>query len=217
MIKYNTTDKDIDLEKELDKKKSSILQDYEKNFLTQEQTLDQIVIGIEHTEYNNFKDNKLIWNIAGNVSIISYDLKIIVRDLTFATSEWQKRHYGRNACLLVYESLDDLFDLLGKDFNELTKNRLDIADLQNDLKIIRADLNNFKAIYSEYLKTIRHFTTAHRDKEVLKQVYIIKQINWSQCLQMALSFNQILDKLGKFLDALVKKGIKKLTELHGQK
>jgi hypothetical protein len=216
MIKYNSTEKDKELEISLSKEKNSVLQNYENTFLTQEETLDQIVIGIEHAEYNNFKDNKLIWNIAGNVSVISYDLKIIIRDLTFATSEWQKRHYSRHACLLVFESLEDLFILFGKDFIELTKNRLDITILQEDLKCIRADLNEFKTIYFEYLKNIRHYTAAHRDKDILKQVYIIKQINWSQCLQMALSFSQILDKLGKFLEVLVKKGIKELSELNKQ-
>jgi hypothetical protein len=213
MINYNTTDYDKALEAELSKDKEVILSAYQRNFSIQEESLEQIVIGIEHTEYNKFKDTKLIWNIAGNISIISYDLKIIVRDLSFASSEWQKRHYARQACLLIHESLEDLFRLLGKEFVELTKNRLNITELQTDLKNIRTSLNDFKTVYSEDLRNIRNYVTAHRDKELLKQVYIIKQINWSQCLDMTLKFNKILEKLGIFLNALVKKGLKELSEL----
>lgn len=213
MIKYNINDYDKELEEQLSNNKDSILNDYERNFLIQEASLDQIIIGLEHLEHNKFKDNKIIWNIAGNISLVSYDLKIIIRDMSFAKSDWQKRHYARQGCLLILESIDNFFKLLGNDFKNLTAHKLDITAHQQDLKNIRASLNEFKTEYAEDLKNIRNFVTAHRDNEALKQAYIIKQINWSQCINIATKFNQILDKLGKLLGILITKGLAELSEL----
>jgi hypothetical protein len=210
---YNKNTVDTDLEKLIDDDKVNMVETYIKNYRTQEQTLDAIITGLRHTQLNNFEDSKLIWNIAGYVNIISYDLKIITRDLTFSRNEWQKRHYSRQACLIIYESIDDIFKLLGKEFVDLTKNRLDITELEVDLKNIRKDLNNFKKGYSEKLNIIRNVSIAHRDNEVLKQIEIIQQINWSDSIGMIMQYDVILNNLGRFLTKLMNKGVQELEEL----
>ena len=213
MKDYNKNSVDSDLEKLIDKNRANMVETYEKNFQIQEQTLELIINSLRHTKFNSFKDNEIIWNIAGYVNIISYDLKIITRDLTFSRSEWQKRHYARQACLIIYESIDDLFKLLGKEFIELTKNRLDITELKADLKEIRQDLNTFKSGYSEKLNEIRNVSIAHRDNEVLKQIELIQQISWSDAIGMIMQYDVILNKLGKFLTKLINKGLADLSEL----
>ncbi len=210
---YNKNKIDTDLEKLIADDKANMAATYEKNFQTQEQTLGLIVSSLRHSDFNNFKDSKTIWNIAGYVNIISYDLKIITRDLTFSQNEWQKRHYARQACLIIYESIDDLFKLLGKEFIDLTKNRLDITELQTDLKEIRQELNTFKSGYSEKLNEIRNVSIAHRDNEVLKQIELIQQINWSDAIGMIMQYDVILNKLGAFLTKLINKGLADLSEL----
>ncbi|MCW3105547.1 MAG: hypothetical protein JWQ09_53 [Segetibacter sp.] len=213
MTEYNKNIIDKDLEKLIDQDKAQLTQTYEQNFQTQEQTLSIIVSSLRHTKFNNFKDNEIIWNISGYVNIISYDIKIITRDLTFARSEWQKRHYARQACLIIYESMDDIFKLLGKEFNNLTKNRLDITELQVELKEIRQNLNTFKLGYSEKLYEIRNVSIAHRDNEVLKQIELIQQISWYDTIEMIMQYDVILNRLGAFLTKLIGKGLADLSEL----
>lgn len=213
MNNYNKSSLDKELEDLISKDRINLMATYDANFQEQEQTFSFIVHSIKHAEFNNFNDNKLIWNIAGFINIISYDLKIIVRDLIFAQTEWQKRHYARQACLIIYESVDSLFELLGKDFKELTKNRLNISELEEILKDIRKDLNLFKTTNSKKLHEIRNVAIAHRDNEVLRQVEIIQQINWHETIQMILKFDNILNKLGSFSQSLINKGLSDLTEL----
>lgn len=213
MTGYNKNSVDTDLEKLIAKDIVNMTATYENNFKIQEQTLELIISGLRHTEYNDFKDSGLIWNIAGYVNIISYDLKIITKDLTFSRNEWQKRHYSRQACLIIYESIDDLFKLLGKEFVELTKTRLDIAELQADLKEIRTDLNTFKSGYFEKLKNIRNVSIAHRDNQVLNQIELIQQINWSDSIGMIMQYDVILNNLGRFLTKLISIGSLELKDL----
>jgi hypothetical protein len=213
MDDYNKSSFDKDLENLISNDRANLMSIYDTNFKTQEQTFSLIVDSIEHAEFNNFNDNKLIWNIAGFINIISYDLKIIARDLTLAQTEWQKRHYARHACLIIYESIDSLFQLLGKDFRDLTQNRLNIVELEEILTEIREDLKLFKTNYSKKLYEIRNVAVAHRNNEVLKQVRIIKQISWNDTIQMISQFDNILNKLGAFCQSLINKGLSDLTEL----
>lgn len=213
MDNYNKSSLDQELEDLISKNRTNLMSTYDTNFQTQEQTFSLIVDSIKHAEFNNFNENKLIWNIAGFINIISYDLKIIGRDLTFAQTEWQKRHYARQACLIIYESVDSLFELLGKDFRDLTQNRLNISELEEILKDIRKDLNLFKATYKDKLYEIRNVAIAHRDNEVLRQVEIIQQINWHDTIQTISQFDNILNKLGSFCQSLINKGLSDLTEL----
>lgn len=213
MDKYNKNNLDIDLEKLIDKGRKAMLSDFDKNYQTQEQTLDLIANGIRHADFNGFQDNKLIWNIAGYINIISYDLKVITRDLTFSRNDWQKRLYARQASLIIYEAVTDLFNLLGKDFKDLTKNRLDITEFEPALKDVRKNLNEFKTTYSEKLYTIRNVATAHRDNEVLKQLEIIHKINWSETLGIISKFDGIINNLAKVVMAIINKGLRELSEL----
>ena len=213
MDNYNKCSLDKVLEDSISKERENLMFIFDTNFQTQEQTFSLIIDSIRHAKFNNFHDNKLIWNIAGFINIISYDLKIIGRDLTFAQTEWQKRHYARQAYLIIYESVDSLFELLGKDFKDLTHNRLNISEFDEILKDIRKDLNLFKTTYKDKLYEIRNVAIAHRDIEVIKQVEIIQQINWHETIQTISQFDNILNKLGSFCTSLINKGLSDLGEL----
>ena len=39
-----------------------------------------------------------------------------------STKEWDKRHFARQAGLLIYEASNDVFKLLGKEFREMISN-----------------------------------------------------------------------------------------------
>lgn len=203
MINYNVSNVDIELETNIDIDKASMFNLYNKNFETQEKTLEYIIAGLEHSDFNNFGDSKLVWNIAAYINIISYDLKIIGRDIAFARTDWQKRHYIRQACLIIHESIDDLFQLLGKEFNDLIKNRVDISTLNSELLDLRKDLNHYKSRYLKTLKEIRNVAIAHRDTEVLTQFNLIVQISWTESIGMMSEFDDILNRFGRFLSKLM--------------
>src|SRR5688572_25064433 len=113
---FQKTSLDFELEKQIMEQKDSLSLQFEKNFETQEQTLLTIIKTRQHADFNNFRSNIYLWNVAGYVNIISYDLKVCGKELTFSTREWTKKYFARQTCLLIYESLNDLQELLGKQF-----------------------------------------------------------------------------------------------------
>ncbi len=159
-----------------------------------------------------FEDNKRIWNISGFINLISMDIKTIQYGMYFAETEWHKRFYARHACTIMYESAKDIFELLGKEFKNLISNRINIEDFEDELKDIRLRLNQFQGKNSVYLSLVRNNTSAHKEKDVLKQLEIITDINWSDTINTTMEFEKIINDLGVFLQKLIPKGLESLKE-----
>ncbi len=211
MYKINETD--YLLADNIRKQRKELQSTFWKNFETQEQTLDYFIKGINHAKFNEFEDTKFIWNIAGFINIISFDFKVVGQDLILADNEWQKRYYARQACLIIYESINDFFDLLGKDFKELISTKILDKTIEEELINVRRELNSFKANYFDMLKVIRNTAIAHRDNDSLKQVDTITNICWSDSIEIVTSYDKILNHLGQIFQRLMNIGLEKFDEL----
>lgn len=159
-----------------------------------------------------FDDNKLIWNISGFVNLISIDIKTIQVGMFFTETEWHKRFYARQICTIMYESSKDIFELLGKNFKDLVSKRIDITAFELELKNIRSRLNQFQSKNSTYLYTVRNNTAAHKDQDVLNQLDIITNINWSSIIGTTMEFESIINDLGVFLQKLINSGLNNLKK-----
>ena len=148
--------------------------------------------------------------MAGFINLVSMDIKTIQVGMYFAETEWHKRFYARQGCTIMYESSNDIFDLLGKDFKDLISKRMDITTSENELKNIRSQLNKFRQENSSYLQSIRNNTDAHKDQDILKQLEIISNINWSNIIKITLNFETIINSLGTFLQKLIDLGLNNL-------
>lgn len=159
-----------------------------------------------------FEDNKLIWNISGFITLVSIDIKTMQIGMNFAETEWQKRFYARQICTVMYESSNDILELLGKDFKSIIAQRINITSFEHDLEEIKSKLSQFKAEHSEYLRTVRNNTSAHKDKDILKQIDIISGINWTDTLHIAMKFEGIINALGGFLQKVINIGLANLED-----
>ncbi len=213
LMNYKREGTDIFLERKVKNGKKSLQKTFAQNFDTQSKTLDQFIKGINHARFNNFGNTKVIWNIAGFINIISFDLKIVSRDLTISETQWEKRYYIRQASLLIYEAINDIFDLLGKDFKQILIKELDTKDIDDKLIDVRKELNTYKTQYFETLKEIRNNSIAHRDNDIFKQIEIIENLSWSDSIEMVTGFDKILSQLGAVMQKIINQGLKDLNEL----
>jgi hypothetical protein len=204
-LMFEKTADDKELENQIELNKPSLLKTFEDNFNVQEETLKVIIRTKKHADLNKFESNKLLWNVAGYVNISSYDLKIIGNELTFAKREWSKRYFARQACLLIYESLNDLLELLGKNFRNKIGKLSDSTELANSLNELTKRLNQFKKNYGDRLYLIRNVSIAHRDQDIFEQIKIIESIKWTEVTNYVFTFDKIMNDLGKFLQVVINK------------
>lgn len=153
-----------------------------------------------------FCDNLAIWNLCGHIQLTSIQVKEVQKRLYAGeTNELQKRIAIGDAALLVYESSKVIIDCTGKDFLEFL-NKVLVHDQLEDFKSLRKGVTTFREGNSKYLKDIRVKSVAHRDTDVLNQIDVIEGLNWSDCIQLLLDYETILNDFGAFLGSLIPLG-----------
>lgn len=190
------------------KKDKEILEgNFESTLKKAEQTLKLFEEPVNLSQALNLERNTSFWNSARYINITSLDLKIIMKHLAFSIDEWEKRYFARQASLLIYESIEDIFALLGNEFKKVTEDFLKDNAFKENLKIIRMELNTFKQKHVEKLKRHRNISIAHRDKDTQSQLQTIYSISWLESINMCTAFDKILNQIGNFLERMMRKGI----------
>ncbi|WP_210490620.1 hypothetical protein [Rufibacter aurantiacus] len=207
------TPDDIELEKLIDTQKTVLEKTFQNNYITQQSTLEILMKSIEHCDFNNFSESRLIWNFASYINIISFDLKTIGENLFFQKNEWSKRYFARQSALLIYEAINDIFEMTGKELRRVISLFSVSEALSNELKAIIKNLNEYKITYFDFLKEIRHNCIAHRDKDSIEQIRIIASVKWNNAIEFTSKFDNILMDLGKFSQRLINISLEESKEL----
>jgi hypothetical protein len=197
----------IFLAQKIKESRNELENDFSNNFNIQEKTLSIIVGGLEHANFNSFTTASIVWNISGYLNLVSYDLKIIGRDLMFAEKDWQRKLYARQAYLLIYESMNDFLELLGKSLRKAINEFSDADVYSQKIQSITTQMNKFKAQYESTIKSVRHTAIGHRDKNMLTQLQSIQSINWLDATQILSQYDAIVRDLGAVCQELMNRTI----------
>jgi len=159
------------------------------------------------------KKNNLKYKVAVETSIyctiIQSDLMLTVKNLRLSTIELEKKFYARILSLTIYEYLKDLSSILGGELvNELKEN--DFIELIDDVYILNKEFSDLRKIKEVIVKTIRHETIAHKERnkiELIEQIFNIKE---DEIYELGLD----LIKLNNKLIAVSSKIRKRISEFH---
>lgn len=141
------------------------------------------------------------------INIISMDLKILQRDLYFSVNSWAQRYYIRQAYLLIYEFFKSYYSEQ-KDFYEVINTKLDVSLLEKEKNSVICELREYRKKYEKIFYNVRNAVIAHRDVNVLTQIEVIENLNFSEAIEIILKFNEILNMLGTFFERVIGLGMK---------
>ncbi len=136
----------------------------------------------------------------------------------FAEKDWQRKLYARQAYLLVYESMNDFLELLGKPLRKAISEFSDADAYRQILQTITSKMNQFIAEHEKTLKSVRHSAIGHRDKNTLIQLQAIQSISWLEATGILSRYDAIVRDLGAVCQQLmnrtnddleIKEGIRK--------
>ena len=202
---------EIEFQNKINNEKKELEKSFNKNFQTQEGTLNLVIKSVEYSISNDFNESKYIWNMAGYINLTSCDLKIIVRDMTFSDNDWQRKLYARHGYLLIYGSLENILNLCGKGLIDTLKDFENkdtlLANIRNATKL----LSNFKNQHIEHIKDVRNKVVGHRDQNVLLQLKAVKSITWIDSFNLFKTYDEILNKLGKATQKLMDESNRELA------
>jgi len=210
---YTKSQADIELEELINKKEKELRKTFSNNYKTQQATLDLFKKSMEQCDLNNFKENRALWNFASYINIVSYDLKLIGENLFLNKDEWSKRFFSRQSALVIYEAIEDIFELSGKEFRSILNNFSSSTQLSEELKELTKAINAYKKEHIDQLKVIRHNCAAHREQDCVEQLKIITAINWSDSVGYLTKFDKILMAYGAFMQRVINASLDESQEL----
>ncbi|AMM50540.1 hypothetical protein TH61_04230 [Rufibacter sp. DG15C] len=184
---------DIELEKRIALNRKEIETKFQISFDKLDFALSQIAEGVAYCNLTKWKDVEEVWNVAGFITMTYYDLKILLKELTISDNEWRKRYFARQACLLIYEAIEDVPKLIGRKFTTqivalLSKSEIHIEQLRQ----IKQAISEYNNKHKPLLSKIRHSCIAHREHRMLDQIKLINQISWQTILPLVSEFDTIL-------------------------
>ena len=206
MINYNISTTDLLLMNNIKKEKSSLVATLNKNIKEQLLCLDEFIKGMTECDKKELPNTRVIWNLSAFVNIESIELKTIQRDLYASTSDWEQRHYIRQAYLLMHEFFRT-YHSENKGFHHIISEKLDVSNLQNEKANVVCLIRDFKKKHEKILEEIRHNTIAHRNGDVSLQVKYIENLNFSESISIMLEFDRILNALGAYLQKVINAGL----------
>ena len=177
-----------------------------------EEAIETITNEYEKALQSRDVDKMKIFNVSLFTITIEYDISALKFMIVFQMDKWNKQLLCRQLAVILYESTEDLLELLGKDLRILI-NKLPESDmLSKELKRQTKQINKFKSDNMQFLHEVRNYCGAHRDKEAYKQLAIINSIEADNLLELLVDFMQPVSRLtpfySKVMSAMVQKNQK---------
>ena len=81
-----------------------------------------------------------------------------------------------------------------KDFYEVINTKLDISLFVAEKDSIIKDLREYRKKYEKVFYNVRNAAVAHRDVNVMAQIEVIENLNFSEAIEIILKFNELLSE-----------------------
>ena len=126
-----------------------------------------------------------LYNTGLFIALLNRDMVTYDESIFFARSEWHRQFHARNLAVLLYETAEDLPQMLGKQYRSwLTDIGLD-QNWLDSLGAITTKLAQFKSNHSAFLKDVRNYVGAHREHDSLAQINVLDSLNYLDIYRLA--------------------------------
>ena len=157
----------------------------------------------EDAQKHGFKNHALAYNAALFMVLVEQDLSAYSAALYYANSKWHQQFAARGMAVLLYEAAEDITAVLGKDYRQALRD-LGLGDSwQQALNRSTAGFSAFKNEHASFLKTVRNYAGAHKDKNALAQLAVLETLDHMEVYRLGAKFSDPLRSLVDFQMALL--------------
>lgn len=171
-------------------------------------TLEQLIITLETERARAATNGALnfvrITDASLFITLLTYDISVLRADHITQFRESRKNFYSRQLCLLIYEALEDLPSVLGKEFRQAVRNISNDEILINGLNLCTRKLSDLQKTYAVELKEIRIFAAAHREHNALSQLVVIRKVDDDKIGKIAAEVDAVLHEIVTWMIEITK-------------
>lgn len=152
---------------------------------------------------HGFKNHAVVYNAALFMVLVEQDLSAYSAALYHANSKWHQQFAARGMAVLLYEAAEDIPAVLGKDYRQALRD-LGLGDSWlKELNRSAAGFNAFKNKHANFLKTVRNYAGAHKEKNALAQLAVLETLDHMEVHRLGAKFSEPLRSLVDFQMALL--------------
>lgn len=174
-----------------------------------EKAIETITNEYEKASIKGEIDKMKIFNVSLFTLTIEYDISALKFMILFQMDKWNQQLLCRQLAVILYESSEDLLELLGKDLRLLINKLPESDKLSKELRRQTKEISKFQNTNMKFLQEVRNYCGAHRDKEAYKQLAIINNLETDNLLELLADFMQPVSRLtpfySKVMNAMVQK------------
>lgn len=211
-------DSKLQFEKRLQENKSILLEKFKNSKRDMINLSDEVLLVLKHAEHqkehiHEWDGIKIVWNAIGFILFASLDLKTYAELLCTLNDSMQKIAVCRMAYIQIYETMQDIEKLLGKDFlGNLPK--LNSGQFRDELCVKKKNLTLFKKKYADELKLIRVNVGAHRASDYVKFHQLLCDMEYTSAINLIMEYEKILDGIAEILQKIMKSSAKYVHSLY---
>jgi hypothetical protein len=142
-----------------------------------------------------------IFNSVQFLLICDLDVPLLTWEMMCSETLWRRKLVARLLAMTLAEYLEDLPQVLGKEFMPTLKAVCRGERLFSELKASMNKLKDFKGRHERTLREIRNSTAAHREQDSDLFLAALDAINPDELWKLSVEFSNIL---GEFLGLMIK-------------
>ncbi|MFN8560022.1 MAG: hypothetical protein U0531_22590 [Dehalococcoidia bacterium] len=182
--------------------------EFETTFAAKHQRLAEMTLvlsrSLAESRRRGWATHASLWNPALYLNIAAHDLSVLVLQVCAEREDWARRLAARHLALLLYETVEDLRQLLGKPLRQPLEELGLLAALDADLRATREPLEVFWREHAADLKILRTTASAHHDHDGLALLDAIQGIDIDAVITLGLALGRIQnDALGPLLQRII--------------
>ncbi|TKS62903.1 MAG: hypothetical protein EWM73_02005 [Nitrospira sp.] len=156
----------------------------------------------QDAEKYGFKNHAVVYNAALFVVLLEQDLSAYSAALYYANTKWHQQFAARGMAVLLYEAAEDVPAVIGRDYRDALRS-LGLGDSWiQALNVSATDFNKFRQEHAAFLKRIRNYVGAHREKNALAQLEVHESLDHMEVFRLGAQFSEPLRSLVNFKMAL---------------
>jgi hypothetical protein len=145
-----------------------------------------------------------IFNAGLFIALLDQDMIGFHEAILFSRSAWHRQFHARGLSVLMFETSEDLPQLLGGEY----RRALHDLELGNDwfdaINKAGKKFSKFTREHREFLGEIRHAVGAHRDHNAVSQMDIMEKIDPLKVMKLAVEFSGSIADLVDFNIAILR-------------
>jgi hypothetical protein len=185
---------------------------FQKHWRTNEQNLDAVsnAVSAARGRETGIDGLDAILNVNQFLSILNYDLSIVQYELVTLEAGWRKSFHARVAALLCVEFMEDVGQLIGKEWRASIAQLLTGKKDHESLRQICKALSDLRSKHERHLRTLRNVAIGHRDKDTALQLKAIREMDLELIRQILLDVIKWMTVMMMFQTDLMHEVVRRL-------